>query len=290
MSEEPNLEWTAQAQDSAPVQPEQRSLLREAREASQQDIGVLAAALKVPVKKLEALEAGRYEDLPGLTFARALASGACRQLKIDPAPVLAQIPAAVTPVLGDSSQNINEPFKTPRDVMVPGAAVRWLRRPVVLVVMVLLLGALLLYVWPQTPSAQEPVALAGNPAVSQDARDVQGSVPVVSDALVVAASQPVVTRSENPAASQVTPAPPAGQGQGLLSLSATGESWAEVLGSKGEVLLQRVLKTGEVVTFSSAPPYTVVIGRADAVQVSVRGASWDTAPYTRNSVARFEVK
>ena len=53
-------------------------LLREAREAAGLHIAALAAALKVPVKKLEALEAGRYDELPDLTFARALASSACQ--------------------------------------------------------------------------------------------------------------------------------------------------------------------------------------------------------------------
>ena len=70
-------------------------LLRAAREAAGLHIAALAAALKVPVRKLEALEAGRYEELPDLTFARALASSACRHLKIDPAPVLEQIPNRV---------------------------------------------------------------------------------------------------------------------------------------------------------------------------------------------------
>ncbi|MBU7575138.1 MAG: helix-turn-helix domain-containing protein, partial [Hydrogenophaga sp.] len=57
-------------------------LLRAAREAAGLHIAALAAALKVPVKKLEALEAGRYSELPDLTFARALASSACRHLKV----------------------------------------------------------------------------------------------------------------------------------------------------------------------------------------------------------------
>ena len=60
-------------------------LLRAAREAAGLHIAALAAALKVPVRKLEALEAGRYGELPDLTFARALASSACRHLKVDPA-------------------------------------------------------------------------------------------------------------------------------------------------------------------------------------------------------------
>ena len=88
--------------EAAPASlPERPVRLREAREAAGLHIAAMAAALKVPVRKLEALEAGRYDELPDLTFARALASSACRQLKIDPAPVLEQIPQNPAPALGD---------------------------------------------------------------------------------------------------------------------------------------------------------------------------------------------
>ena len=61
-------------------------MLREARESMHVDIAVLAAMLKVPEHKLLALEADRFEALPDLTFARALAASVCRTLKIEPAP------------------------------------------------------------------------------------------------------------------------------------------------------------------------------------------------------------
>ena len=76
----------------------------------------------------------------------------------------------------------------------------------------------------------------------------------------------------------------------LLSIRATGESWIEVINGSGTQVMQRVLKPGDVVDFSTSPPYSVVVGRADAVQVTVRGKPLDVLPYARNSVARFEVK
>ena len=45
-------------------------------------------SLKVPVRKLEALEDDRYDLLPDACSSRALASSVCRTLKIDPQPVL----------------------------------------------------------------------------------------------------------------------------------------------------------------------------------------------------------
>ena len=54
------------------------ALLREAREAQGLHIAALAAAIKVTQKKLELLEADRFDALPDATFARALAQTVCR--------------------------------------------------------------------------------------------------------------------------------------------------------------------------------------------------------------------
>ncbi|MEZ5707712.1 MAG: helix-turn-helix transcriptional regulator [Burkholderiaceae bacterium] len=105
--------------------------LREAREATGLHIAALAAALKVPVKKLDALESGRYEELPDLTFARALASSACRHLKIDPAGVLALIPQAHAPTLGGTSPSVNAPFKPDQGAAASVDSMGWLRKPAV---------------------------------------------------------------------------------------------------------------------------------------------------------------
>ncbi|HYE38489.1 MAG TPA: helix-turn-helix transcriptional regulator, partial [Ramlibacter sp.] len=48
------------------------ALLRDAREAAGLHVATLAANLKVPVRKLEALEEDRYDLLPDAVFVRAL--------------------------------------------------------------------------------------------------------------------------------------------------------------------------------------------------------------------------
>ena len=288
-------------------------LLRQAREAAGLHIAALAAALKVPVRKLEALEAGRYAELPDMTFARALASSACRQLKVDPGPVLAQLPASPTPSLGDSRAAINAPFKAAHDEpsFNPWG---WLSRPAVLGAIALLLGALVIVFLPAADPAPEVVtaavapnaavsvvqeAAAPPPVVAQEpappalpatapAPDAAAPVVPTPDAMTAAAPAGVA-----PAPVPVAPAPTAdtaGASGALLSIVATEESWAEVVNGTGTVVLQRLLQPGERVEFSAAPPYAVVLGRAESVRVSVRGRPLDTAPLVRNNVARFEVK
>lgn len=278
-------------------------LLRQSREAAGVHIAALAAALKVPVKKLEALEAGRYDELPDMTFARALASSACRQLKIDPAPVLAQIPVGHTPQLGDSSQAINASFRHAQDPA-PISAMGWLSRPAVLGAIALLLAALVLVFMPSMeppPSADAVMAPAASgtepttvnepvpatvPAAPVEQTIPAAAVPAAAVAVAVPQVSAPVAASATVAASS-TQAPVVGS---LLSITATSESWVEVVNGSGSVVMQRMLKSGDTIDFSTAPPYAVVLGRADAVQVKVRGQPFDVTPYARNSVARFEVK
>ncbi|MCU0941911.1 MAG: helix-turn-helix domain-containing protein [Hydrogenophaga sp.] len=142
--------------------------LREAREAAGLHIAALAAALKVPVRKLEALEAGRYDELPDMTFARALASSACRQLKIDPAPVLAQLPQSQRPALVVDDHSLNAPFKSGSDAP-PMSPLSWLSRPALLGAIAVLLGALVIVFLPKAEAPSQVAAPAAADAVAQTA-------------------------------------------------------------------------------------------------------------------------
>ncbi len=283
-------------------------LLTAAREAAGLHIAALAASLKVPVRKLEALEAGRYGELPDLTFARALASSACRQLRIDPAPVLAQIPQGRTSKLGDSPRTINAPFKPASDPA-PEGALSWLSRPAMLAAIVLLLGALVIIFLPylealgplvggspaRTPSSPFSTPAAGTvvtevPLPVQEAPLPAGQADAAAADPAPPAAEPQAPVGDSPPAAQPGADGGAAAGASLLHLSATAESWVEVRNGAGRVVVQRVFKPGESAELSDAPPYTVVLGRAEAVQVSVRGEPFDVNAVTRNHVARFEVR
>ena len=101
------------ASSAAPLTPGDTSLLtagdmlRQAREAHNLHIEVVAAALKVPVQKMQALEENRIEDLPDPVFARALAASVARALRIDPAPVLAKMVGAKRDGLADADRTMS---------------------------------------------------------------------------------------------------------------------------------------------------------------------------------------
>jgi cytoskeleton protein RodZ len=314
--------------EAAPASlPERPVRLREAREAAGLHIAAMAAALKVPVRKLEALEAGRYDELPDLTFARALASSACRQLKIDPAPVLEQIPQNPAPALGDRDNAINAPFKPASEAPAASPLV-WLSRPALLGAIALLLAALVVLFLPQSASPPEPAPVATLPSAAPAApifqpgapAAVEGAGPLAApaadasapgdsggttqaatasqgDAAPAPATSPATNATVAPSGTATAAAPDAPTASGtasaegaVLRLQARQESWAEVTNGTGTVVLQRLLQPGERVEFSAAPPYSVLLGNAGEVQVTVRGRAFDAAAIARNNVARFEAR
>ena len=112
--------------------PSAGAMLRAAREQRGIHIAAMAAAIKVPQRKLEALEGDRYDELPDLTFTRALAQSVCRHLKIDVQPVLDRLPqsGAASPRLEQVGIGLNAPFRE-RPGREEPADWTWARKPVV---------------------------------------------------------------------------------------------------------------------------------------------------------------
>ena len=307
------------------------ALLRDAREAAGLHIAALAVALKVPVAKLEALEADNFSALPDMVFVRALASSVCRTLKIDPQAVLALLPQGEGPRLSAGDVGLNAPVKgfAGRSSAAPfkGAG----SRSFVWAVGLLLIGAALMMFLPRgldadlsallkqpetttkIPMPTGNVAQEISVAVGAEQR-VPSAAPAPAPAPAPAAaaagaaaagvgvelpagesikpagiaSHPIVLPSVE--ASAPSSAPAADAPSGVLAFKARSESWIQVRDAAGALVLQRNLAPNELVSVSGVLPLAVVIGRADATEVFVRGKPYDIGPVSRENVARFEVK
>jgi cytoskeleton protein RodZ len=299
------------------------ALLRDAREAAGLHIAALAVALKVPVAKLEALEADNFSALPDMVFVRALASSVCRTLKIDPQAVLALLPQGEGPRLSAGDVGLNAPVKgfAGRSSAAPfkGAG----SRSFVWAVGLLLIGAALMMFLPRgldadlsallkqpetttkIPMPTGNVAQEISVAVGAEQR-VPSAAPAPAPAPAPAAgvgvelpagesikpagiaSHPIVLPSVEASAPSSAPATDAPSG--VLAFKARSESWIQVRDAAGALVLQRNLAPNELVSVSGVLPLVVVIGRADATEVFVRGKPYDIGPVSRENVARFEVK
>jgi cytoskeleton protein RodZ len=253
----------------ASATPTAGGLLRSAREAQGLHIAALAVALKVPVKKLEALEANQLDMLPDLVFVRALASSVCRALKVDATAILALLPQINAPRLDHTAQSINTPFRMP----INGSGSNVLAsfsRPAVLAVMALLVGAAVMIFLPDmkkktsdTPSEvlgrlkssttiDVPNADNGSGGTAMGAGSVLTNDGGVRPATAGAGdTQSTVALSPGTSVSQSTPtvASPTlvisssvvdGTGtvaaaNGVVAFRAKGDSWIEVVDATGRV-------------------------------------------------------
>ncbi|MDI1244120.1 MAG: DUF4115 domain-containing protein [Rhodoferax sp.] len=291
MSEKEPMDQVQQAPDAGFGSTTAGALLKTAREAQGLHIGALAVMLKVPVHKLEALEAGRHEVLSDLVFTRALAASVCRVLKIDPSPVMTALPRSDHTSVKTGQVGLNTPFKTGGSVLGHQLRNRF-TKPMSLAVALLLAGILVVFLLPEGEMAEGqsiqstevpaaavlPVAPAAEPA----------AVPASdSPAMILPAAQADVTRVQEAVgvAAAIANGAPA-----VLLLQSRGASWVEITDAQGLVQLRKFMEPGEEARLQGPLPLLVVLGRADVVDVHVRGERLDVNAMTKANVARFEVK
>ena len=282
-------------QQAAPTQAVSAgALLRAARENAGVHIGFLAATLKVPVRKLELLEEGRFDELPDATFVRALALSVCRVLKCDAAPVLAAMPRQehVASTLEQVSNGMNAPFaRRGRPAVVtriPSRRLGW-----GLTLLILVLAAVAWWVpadwqaqWSRGSGGAASELMTSSPA---DVAARTPALPAASAAAIGpagAASQPLV---------QTVHGAPQAAGPGVAgsiasAISVTEASWIEASDLQGRPVWARTLTPGDVVDLDSSNGLRLTIGNAAGTQVRWRGQAIDLTAATRDNVARLELK
>ena len=313
----------------ASTAPNAGAMLRAAREQAGVHIGSLAVALKVPVARLEALEAERFDLLPDPPFVRALAGSICRALKIDSAPILALLPQnALSRLPNRQSKPDVGTFRTSSASTAGLASLTGgMRHPVVWVVILLLLSAGALLLVPSdrlsdwvhglrgstsdlmmggasdsgASSTELPVAAVA-PMGPESSRDGSGAADQTQQTGTAVAT---VTQAVTPASAGVAvPATPIAApaatvdpattdpatADGLIVFTSTDQSWVRVTNSRGATVFEKIVKPGVPQVANGAVPLTVVVGNAGATAVRVRGQAVDLVGITRNNVARFEVK
>jgi len=262
-------------------------LLQEARVAAGVHIASLSMTLKVPVKKLEALESNDWVQLPDAVFVRALATSICRHLKIDSAPILAALPKSQS-MLDRSEQSykgINQTFRSPSDPK-PSILNLPVSLPWVAAALVLLLVAVILIFLPK-------MAKQSDAKPTETIESVIPPTESASAATQVANQEAVATTVHVPSVvvSAPTAMPLTSASVPMIRLVAKGVVWVEVKDSKANILIQRTLQPNEGAAVSGTSPLSVVIGRINEMQsIEVRGKPMSLANLSPDNVARFEVK
>lgn len=178
-------------------------VLREIRESEGMSRETLAAALKVSLKKIEAMEDNRFQDLPDMVFARGLAGSMCRYLKADPERVLMLMPAekesATESIVRPSMQ---AEFHDPNDA---SPKTNWLKLSwkAMLLVAVLLLAAVIVMFIPTL----KDMAQSSKPEIADATMSSQDNLKPTGDANATAPVSAAVPVEPTPAAAPVVAAP-----------------------------------------------------------------------------------
>jgi cytoskeleton protein RodZ len=287
-------------------------ILAQARLATGLSVEDIARQLRFGVRQIQALEAGRLEQLPGPTFVRGIVRSYARLLKLDPAPLIEQLEGKFD--VPDANR-LATLFKQP----VPFSdGARQSNMVYGLVTLgVLVIAGVLAYQWwyrDKTPAqpkveataasptpAEQPAAatvatapLAAPPATQAPlARAPQAAKPAsapTAPAAPSAPSAPGAARATAAAQLQAPPVPPSvpvARGKRRVEFEFEEESWVEVTNGLGQVISAHLNPPGSRKVVDGVPPLTIVIGNAQHVTVFYKDMPIDLKPYIKVEVARL---
>ena len=74
-----------------------------------------------------------------------------------------------------------------------------------------------------------------------------------------------------------------------IVLTLTDDCWVEIIDSSGNKVIYNLLTIGKPYTFYASPPFSVFLGNAEAVSMSINDKSYDISQHIRGELARFEI-
>ncbi len=287
----------ATAQPAAVVPP--ANILSAARNAAGMSLADAARHLKLSPWQVEALESGDYARLPGPVFVRGFIRNYARVLKIDPAPLLAEIAgqiqaaAPAVPVVETASEAI--PF--------PGRqSFNWRPYAVGLLVIVAALVGYEFYGDSGAPEAVDthavelplPKVVAESAPPAAVAAENTVSAPVAVPAAVTAPPAPRGDAVQAPAPVAPAETRPAtaerGPNDKVVRLMFTRESWVEVRDGQGRIIFSQLNPAGTAQAVNGLPPLRLVVGNASGVRLLYNDRPVDLAPHTQVDVARLTLE
>lgn len=287
--------------------------LRAAREAQGLSVRDVAQRLHLDVKHIEAIERDEFDKLIAPVFVQGYLRNYARLLNFTPESVIKSY--------GAQANSAPQVLHGRPWVVASGGerAISWV------IYALILAGAVAATVWWQNggnfefwrappvahldlstetalPAAEsmpntvnEPTDATAAPVTAQAAAEALEPANAETEAVANAAqedtipiaSEPVV--AEDAAATSAEAAPPA-QPAAPLMLRLSADSWVEIIDAAGKRIVYGLLPAGTTQAVEQfTPPLRVVLGNAQGVSVEYNGEAFDTTPYQRSGVARFNL-
>ncbi|OEC35770.1 cytoskeleton protein RodZ [Pseudomonas cuatrocienegasensis] len=297
--------------------------LREAREQRGWSVEDVATRLNLTGQRLLQIEAGAFDKLPGVTFARGYVRAYGKLLGLDQERLVIEFDQFTgTDSVGanvHSLGRIEEPARYSQHIL-----------RVVSFLLLAGLAALGFYWWQQQGSWQVESAAVGSGHIVVDSADgttqihpldepedqaviaaqdnAELSLPMApsaeeatGDAPAATGDAPAAAGSEAPATvpaptAEAAPVAPAGEapaavaaGQGRVSIVFTADCWTQVTDADGKMLFGALKRKGDSLDVVGKAPLELRLGYARGAQVSYNGTSVDVSPFVSGETARLKL-
>ena len=80
------------------------------------------------------------------------------------------------------------------------------------------------------------------------------------------------------------------EGQHLLDLRSSADSWVEIRDSRGRLLEQDLVRGGSSRRYQGFPPFQITFGRSSAIELLLDGQAVDLQPFTRDDVTQMSLQ
>ena len=265
--------------------------LAEARRTQNLTPADVARQLKLSVWQVEALEAGRYDQLPGPIFVRGFIRNYARLMKLD-----------ANELLREGGESLPQPLtrrEVPPSQEIPFPGQERSRLPIYAGAAVAIVGALAIYefYWNEPEATVTSPVVAGSPAATVPPKQAGEPVPVagaegraVGDALptsIAVEPKPQVSAAPQvatpPAEAERLPRP----GEHQVKLDFDDESWVEIRDRNERVIFSQLNRPGTQQRVHGLPPFSIVVGNAHGVRLTYDDQPVDLIRHTKIDVARL---
>ncbi|MEI8619351.1 DUF4115 domain-containing protein [Pseudoalteromonas sp. B129b] len=271
-------------------QPTVGQILKNHREQANVSTATIAAPLKLSELQIKRLENDEFALLGPITFVKGYIKNYCRELKVDSAPILAMMPAPPEPTKPANMQSFSR--RTEKEAS--DSRLMFFSY----LILAIVIGSSALWFWQNATPIEEQTSKinvansimserqAAQPSILQQQQQVE-----INDESLLESKDTLETSTSSEAVTETAPITSNNESQenasSTIVMNFNGESWVEIYDGEGEKIAFGVKKAGYIMTVSGTPPFSVVLGKHDAVDITLNGEPVDVSAFPKNRLAKF---
>lgn len=280
-------------------------ILKQGRESAHVSLEQLAAKLKLSVLQLQRLENDEHHLLGPATFVKGYAKSYCREFNLDNSVVMAMFPEPQETFKKAKMQSFSK--RTEKEAHDSRLML------VSYIILAIVIGSSALWWWQNSTPLSEQVitqSLSGFSNSEQSSEkstttevapqpdvELAGPDELVNDTdEAQAPQQENAVQTQTAAETQVEPereiaaqAQPQDPDLSTIVMHFNEESWVEIHDGEGEKVAFGVKKAGYEMTVTGKAPFSVVLGKHQAVEVNLNGERVDISHFPKNRLAKFNL-